>query len=196
MLTARKRAFIDYYKSAECAGNASKAAVMAGFSPRNVNRTASRLLKDVDINRQLKEFEQERKEKYSKENYIDTAWKQFEDASTDKPVKPRYLEIAGKALGYLKSDNGVNVNVLVSTNSIERMREFLNKRGKIINPIETESKLDVNRQLSIAVNEANALNALNTTHTASESSSHSTPCEKKDAETPADGKGQGAPATP
>ena len=101
MLTERKRAFIDYYKST---GNATESAKLAGYKGKYVNRSASRLLHDVDISIAVKEFQETRKEKYSKENYIDTAWKEYEQIE-EKPSKIRALELAGKALGYVGSSN-------------------------------------------------------------------------------------------
>lgn len=129
MLTARKRAFVDYYISAECAGNASKAAVLAGYSPRCVNRTASRLLKDVDIVSHIRAFEDARKERYSKENYIDTAWKEYESLG-EAPSKIRALELVGKALGYL----GVGMND-------SRPNQLLNITNINLAGCETQEKL-------------------------------------------------------
>lgn len=128
-LTAKKLAFIDYYKSKECAGNASKAAILAGYSPINVNRSASRLLHDVDIRSHLDKFKSERKEKYSKDNFVDEAWNKFEAVEDESPNKPRFLEIAAKIVGHIGTNNQPQVihqtlNVNVSGMNLDQLRDY------------------------------------------------------------------------
>lgn len=132
-MTAKKLAFIDYYKSAECAGNASKAAIKAGFSPRNVNRTASRLLKDVDIASQINAFVMDRREKYSKDTFIDQAYSDYQKLSLDDSpmARLRALELSAKLLGHLKNEES-NVNIIIGSDSLTNMRASLMNRGKII----------------------------------------------------------------
>ncbi len=106
MLTARKRAFIDYYKST---GVATEAARLSGYKAKHLNRIGSRLLHDVDIKAQIEEFENERKANLSREHFVKTAWEEFKQAPLNSPQRPRFLEIAGKALGYMNNEE-VNTN--------------------------------------------------------------------------------------
>lgn len=132
MLTARKIAFVDYYKST---GNATEAAKLAGYKGKYVNRSASRLLHDVDISSQLKSFVDERKEKYSRDNFIDTAWKEYETLE-EEPTKIRALELAGRALGHIgvNSDSRPNqtLNVQINLSGNESQNELWEAARKLL----------------------------------------------------------------
>lgn len=118
MLTARKKAFISHYLGKDSFGNASKSAILAGFSPKGVNRTASRLLKDVDIRNEIEAFEARNKEKYTKDGFIDTVWSEYE-TSEAKSDRIRALHLAGDALGYIgKQPDRPNQTLIINTDPI------------------------------------------------------------------------------
>lgn len=107
MLTARKQAFINVYKSTK---NASESAKLAGYSAKTCVQIGSRLLRDVDVKTALESWEAEEKSKLTKENYVNRAWNEFESLDKTEANAPRFMEIAGKALGYIGNSNDSRPN--------------------------------------------------------------------------------------
>lgn len=112
MLTAKKRAFINYYKLHR---NATEAAKLAGYSLQTATTKSDRLTKDVDISLALAQWEKEEAEKVaklvpSKDNFVLNTF-QKEIACEHWPTKAKLWELGGKALGYLSDDNKTGQNL-------------------------------------------------------------------------------------
>ena len=135
MLTTKKQAFIECYKSTH---NATESALKAGYSAKTARVQGSRLLQDVDVKPIFDEIKALDRDKLTKETFVDIAMNKFKSVNNEH-VKPRYLELAGKGAGILgNSDssshttNNIQVNVLALTE---------------VNSLPTAAKLDYIKKL-------------------------------------------------
>lgn len=116
-MTAKKRAFVEYYKIHR---NATEAAKMAGYSQQTATTQGHRLVRDVDIKRAIEAWEAEERENVaklvpSKDNFILNTFRK-ESQCEHWPTRAKLWELGGKALGYLeeqKTDIGNALNILI-----------------------------------------------------------------------------------
>jgi Terminase small subunit len=110
MLTAKKKAFVEYYKTSR---NGSDSARKAGYSPKSASILAYRLLhNDKDIQAIIQQWEKDEQEqaKANQEKYCPTkdiyVKHTFDRAIEEQhaPTKSKYWELAGKASGYLSEE--------------------------------------------------------------------------------------------
>ena len=135
MLTARKRAFVDYYKTC---WNGAESVRRLGYKGKNANRLASQLLSDPDVKAEIAAELATLDAMADQKSFVKVALREFDSLDKSVPIKPRYLEMAGRALGYLRPEE-TNINVSVGFNSMRSIRESLKLRGKEINPPTTTS---------------------------------------------------------
>lgn len=116
-MTAKKRAFVEYYKIHR---NATEAAKMAGYSLQTATTQGHRLIRDVDIKQAIDGWEAQEREKVaalvpSKDNFVVSIFRNEKECD-HWPTRAKYLEMGGKALGYFvdeKSEAGNTLNVLI-----------------------------------------------------------------------------------
>lgn len=104
MLTTKKRLFIEAYKATK---NASEACRRVGYSQKNASNQGSLLLKDPEISRQIKEWEQEELKRLVPDTKSEYAKQTFERAKSvpHAPTAAKYWEIGGKVQGFLGDEN-------------------------------------------------------------------------------------------
>jgi phage terminase small subunit len=112
-LTAKQRAFVEAY-----AGNATEAAIAAGYSPRWAGSNADKLLKNTKIQQAIKEREPQRLAPliWSREQR-QKFWSQVaNDPEQDMRDRLRASELLGKSecdfSDRLRLDGSVEVNIL------------------------------------------------------------------------------------
>ena len=96
--------FLGFYL-ADPTGNATQAALKAGYSPKSAGQQGSQLLRKPKLIAEIEKHKASRREELSKESYIDLAIKDYKSLDAKEPNKPRFLDIAGKALGYIGANN-------------------------------------------------------------------------------------------
>ena len=131
MLTLKKRLFIDNYKLTK---NASKSALVAGYSPKNAPSYGAKLLKQPQIAQILLEWEQTESKRLeaemierktllnpSKGSYIERTFEKAEKVS-HAPTAAKYWELGGKALGFVGNDqnsaNSSQINLQIIANEL------------------------------------------------------------------------------
>lgn len=111
MKTLTKRR-IDFCKHYVLLGNATEAAIKAGYSTKNARFTASHLLSYNNIKQQVSELDKARLKQLgiaTKEDYILATQKNWENTRSES-AKARYWEMLGNVLQYIKPAHNVNVN--------------------------------------------------------------------------------------
>lgn len=99
MLTRRKKEFINQYILTK---NATESAKLAGYSLKTAYSTGSRLLKNVEVNKAIETYFQQKQDDLdlSRENYQRKTLENYYQ-ETHPSVKARYWEMFGKSRGYL-----------------------------------------------------------------------------------------------
>lgn len=131
MLTRKKKLFRELYIKTK---NGSEAARQAGYSAKNVNRCASRLLSDVDIKpyieRRFKEIEKEFL--VTQENWLEKTYKNFKEAKKES-VQAHYWEMILKGIGALKEQPTQAITIFQDIESkakeVLRQRELKESEG-------------------------------------------------------------------
>lgn len=101
-LTIKQQRFIEAYKQH---GDATKAAISAGYALKSANVEGSRLLKSAKILAELKQWKYRKASEITRDDFVDMALNDYKQLDVTEPNKPRFLDIAGKTLGYIGSNN-------------------------------------------------------------------------------------------
>ena len=112
-LTSKQSRFVTAYIELN---DATKACIVAGYSPRSANVEANRMLKRDSVINALKDWRKSKREQLTKNDFVGLAMESFEQLDVTEPNKPRFLDIAGKGLGYLGSTqpsvtNNTQINI-------------------------------------------------------------------------------------
>lgn len=136
MLTLRKRLFIENYKTCK---SATEAAKLAGYSPKSAHAQGCTLLKDVDIAKALKAWEEEElarpreiRNRITQEVYESTAWDRQEKLSDKPELQHKYFELYGKTRGFFQTESNVNVNVLSVLSDELKALSLARKSGRAV----------------------------------------------------------------
>lgn len=105
-LTPKQEKFVEAYIRLN---DATKACIVAGYSPKSANVEANRMLKRANVINALADWRKLKREALTKDSFIDKAMDSFEKLEITEPNKPRFLDIAGKALGYIGNNSTPNV---------------------------------------------------------------------------------------
>lgn len=122
-LTAKQRAFVEAY-----AGNATEAALQAGYSARTARSIGQKLLTKVDIQQAIKEREPQRLAPliWSREQRQKFWSEVANDPNQDMRDRLRASELLGKSecdfTDRLKLDGSVEVNILSSVEDAWKKR--------------------------------------------------------------------------
>lgn len=114
-------------------GDATKAAIEAGYSPKSAPTEAYRLQKNPKIIAELAKWKEQKS--ITKEDFVDIAKREFD--SIDDPTeanKPRYLDLIGKALKITTGDDTpkvvnqtLNINAVGSL-PLDQLRELIRRQ--------------------------------------------------------------------
>ena len=117
-LNSKQSKFVASY---QLTGNATEAAINAGYSAKSAHIEGHRLLKHPKILAELRQWKAKKATMLSKDSFIDKAMERFERLDDTEPNSPRFLDIAGKALGYIgnNSDSRPNITNNIQLNKIE-----------------------------------------------------------------------------
>ena len=104
VLTPKMSKFVASY---QLTGNATEAAINAGYSVKTAPQAGCRMLKNPKI---VNELEQWRVKKLAtlptKDDFIDMALKDYKATEITEPNRPRYLHLAGQFAGHIGVQNG------------------------------------------------------------------------------------------
>jgi hypothetical protein len=131
-LTPKQRKFVDAYIQLN---DATKACIVAGYSPKSANVEANRMLKRANVINALADWRKSKRLALTKDSFVDKAMDCFEQLDVTEPNKPRFLDLAGKTLGYIG-----NVNQSVTNNT-------LNVTKVEVNTLNAPQKWDALRNL-------------------------------------------------
>lgn len=125
-LTLKQERFITAYKQL---GDATKAAISAGYSAKSANVEANRLLKNPKILEAVKQLKIARNSAITKDDFVGMAIEDYKSLDTTEPNKPRFLDLAGKALGYtgsgaLNGPQSVTNNVQININEVNTLPQL------------------------------------------------------------------------
>lgn len=115
-LTTKQQRFIEAYKQH---GDATKAAISAGYAVKSANVEGSRLLKSAKILAELKHWKHRKASEMTKHDFVDLALQDYRQLDVTEPNKPRFLDLAGKALGHLGNNVPSITNNTLNVTKIE-----------------------------------------------------------------------------
>ena len=101
-LTPKQEKFVEAYIRLN---DATKACIVAGYSPKSANVEANRMLKRANVVNALKDWRKLKREQITKDDFVDLAITDYKTLEVTEPNKPRFLDIAGKALGYIGNES-------------------------------------------------------------------------------------------
>jgi len=128
LLNKRQKAFIEAYATlgSDSYGNGAKSARKAGYSPKNPERIAVRLLKNVHINQQIEHKSQEYLEKSQKtrEQKRAIAWDNYNKATKDRDKQFWWQEVCKLDGDYVTKVESENKNVNFNYSDIRQSVEI------------------------------------------------------------------------
>ena len=102
-LKPKMTAFIASYK---LTGNATEAAINAGYSAKTAPSAGCRLLKNPKIVLELDKWKAEKSQLLSKDDFIDMALNDYKAVDVTEANRPRFLQLAGEFAGYRGNNGG------------------------------------------------------------------------------------------
>ena len=135
MATAKQKLLVHYYTDITCTetyGNATKAAIKAGYQPNNAASTASKYLKRPEVIQKLTNIEQEfiRSSQKTREEKRSIAWINYCDAENEKAKEFWWQEVCKLDGDYVtKVESKSQVEMIEQEKEIyaERIREAQSK---------------------------------------------------------------------
>ena len=106
-LTPKQEKFVEAYIRLN---DATKACIVAGYSPKSANVEANRMLKRANVISALADWRKSKRLALTKDSFVDKAMDSFEKLEITEPNSPRFLHIAGTALGYIGNNQPSTVN--------------------------------------------------------------------------------------
>jgi hypothetical protein len=126
-MNEKRRRFVEAYLT-EAAGNATKAAEIAGYSPKSARVQGSQLLTYPDVRRALEARQQQlaaRADQKADEWMAEIDRVAFAQVEVTERGKMKALELKGRALGRYQTDKGNGPGgIIVNVGFIQRLGEL------------------------------------------------------------------------
>lgn len=145
MITRRKQEFINYYILNP---NATESAKRAGYSVKTAYSQGQRLLKTVDVKREVERLLTEKRKKYelSRDEYARETLRKHEIASNEAG-RCRYWETYGRVKGYVDSQQVTQITVFKDV--AQKVQDIAKRRGitkattdKLLQPVKQHTDTD------------------------------------------------------
>lgn len=116
MLTSKQERFVSAYIEL---GDATKACIVAGYAAKSANVEASRMMKRAEIIEALNEYRKERRNAFTKEDFISLALNDYKSLDVTEPNKPRFLQLAGQGAGILGNTDRPSQSLTINQINID-----------------------------------------------------------------------------